>query len=121
MCCITVFPHKQASDHSGSLTILASMYRIFLTSFDGSEIASEDSPMSKSYYFLDLSTTNKERECLVPLENNPEVFSFLPHDLGLSNPLEFYDVYSTDDLELLSLKPSLVHVLLLVVPLYGMQ
>ncbi|KAF5250191.1 hypothetical protein FANTH_4611 [Fusarium anthophilum] len=41
----------------------------------------------------------------IPLENNPEVFTKLIHNLGVSEKLGFYDVYSIDEPELLAMIP----------------
>lgn len=49
-------------------------------------------------------------------ENNPEVMTGLMHKLGLSKSLEFHDVYSIDEPELLAFVPRPVHALLLVFP-----
>jgi len=51
------------------------------------------------------------------LENNPEVMTPLAHKLGLSPSLEFHDVYSLSDPDLLSLIPRPVHALLVILPL----
>jgi ubiquitin carboxyl-terminal hydrolase L3 len=50
-------------------------------------------------------------------ENNPEVMNQLATTLGLSSELQFYDVYSLDELELLSDIPRPVLALLVVIPL----
>lgn len=52
----------------------------------------------------------------VPLECNPEVFTSLIRSLGVSGALEFHDVYSIDDPDLLSFIPRPVYALLLVFP-----
>lgn len=52
----------------------------------------------------------------VPLESNPEVFSDLSHQLGLSNKLGFHDVFSIDELDLLAFIPRPVYALILVFP-----
>ncbi|KAG0652823.1 Ubiquitin carboxyl-terminal hydrolase isozyme L3 [Hyphodiscus hymeniophilus] len=51
------------------------------------------------------------------LENNPEVMTPLAHKLGLSSSLQFYDVYSLTDPDLLSVIPRPVHALLVIIPL----
>ncbi|KAM3459287.1 hypothetical protein MY5147_003471 [Beauveria neobassiana] len=53
---------------------------------------------------------------VIPLENNPEVFTSLLHDLGLSHELGFYDVYSIDDAELLAMIPRPAHALIFITP-----
>ncbi|KAJ9157463.1 Ubiquitin carboxyl-terminal hydrolase [Pleurostoma richardsiae] len=50
------------------------------------------------------------------LENNPEVMSTLAHRLGLSDELEFYDVYSLDEPELLAHIPRPAHAMLVIIP-----
>jgi ubiquitin carboxyl-terminal hydrolase L3 len=49
-------------------------------------------------------------------ENNPEVMSALVHNLGLSKKLEFHDVFSIDDPDLLSFVPRPAYALLLIFP-----
>jgi ubiquitin carboxyl-terminal hydrolase L3 len=56
------------------------------------------------------------KKTFVPLENNPEVFTHLVHDLGVSPALGFYDVYSIDDPDLLATVPRPVHALIFIVP-----
>ena len=56
------------------------------------------------------------KKTFIPLENNPEVFTELVHKLGVSPKLGFYDVYSLDDLDLLSLIPRPVHALIFISP-----
>ncbi|CAN8099085.1 unnamed protein product [Discula destructiva] len=51
------------------------------------------------------------------LENNPEVMNALKKKLGLSDELQFYDVWSLDDPELLSHIPRPAHALLVIIPL----
>ena len=58
----------------------------------------------------------KGKKIFVPLENNPEVFTDLVHRLGVSNHLGFYDVYSIDEPELLSMVPRPVHALIFISP-----
>ncbi|TQV99452.1 hypothetical protein V2A60_004925 [Cordyceps javanica] len=53
---------------------------------------------------------------VIPLENNPEVFTSLLHDLGLSTELGFYDVYSIDDASLLAMIPRPTHALIFITP-----
>ncbi|TKA70432.1 hypothetical protein B0A55_07891 [Friedmanniomyces simplex] len=52
----------------------------------------------------------------IPLENNPAVFTELTHRLGVSPKLAFYDIYSLDDPDLLSLIPKPVHALIFISP-----
>lgn len=56
------------------------------------------------------------RKHFVPLESNPEVFTELSHALGLHEQLEFQDVLSLDDPDLLTFLPRPVHALILVFP-----
>ncbi|PTB67791.1 cysteine proteinase [Trichoderma citrinoviride] len=56
------------------------------------------------------------QKTFIPLENNPEVFTSLVHDLGVSPDLGFYDVYSLDDASLLSLVPRPVLALIFITP-----
>jgi ubiquitin carboxyl-terminal hydrolase L3 len=52
----------------------------------------------------------------IPLESDPELFTELIYDLGASKSLQFQDVYSIDDPELLSSVPKPVHALILILP-----
>lgn len=56
------------------------------------------------------------KKTFIPLENNPEVFTSLIHDLGVSPELGFYDVYSLEDEDLLSLVPRPVFALIFITP-----
>lgn len=56
------------------------------------------------------------QKTFIPLENNPDVFTSLAHDLGVSSDLGFYDVYSLDDPGLLSLVPRPVSALIVTIP-----
>ncbi|KAH6605037.1 hypothetical protein Trco_006744 [Trichoderma cornu-damae] len=56
------------------------------------------------------------QKTFIPLENNPEVFTSLVHDLGVSPDLGFYDVYSLDDAHLLALVPRPVLALIFITP-----
>lgn len=56
------------------------------------------------------------RKVLIPLENNPDVFTSLVHDLGVSPELGFYDVYSLDEPSLLATIPRPVHSLIFITP-----
>ncbi|KAK5110689.1 hypothetical protein LTR85_000750 [Meristemomyces frigidus] len=57
-----------------------------------------------------------EKRYFVPLENNPEVMTSLTHKLGLSPSLQFHDVWSIDDPDLLAFVPRPAYALLLVFP-----
>jgi len=52
-----------------------------------------------------------------PAENNPQVMNALSSKLGLSPTLQFHDVYSLSDPDLLSLIPTPIHALLVILPL----
>ncbi|OAA44289.1 ubiquitin hydrolase L3 [Metarhizium rileyi] len=56
------------------------------------------------------------RKSFIPLENNPEVFTSLVHDLGVSPDLGFYDVYSLDEPSLLSHIPRPVYAMIFIAP-----
>jgi ubiquitin carboxyl-terminal hydrolase L3 len=56
------------------------------------------------------------RKHFVPLESNPEVFTSLIHTLGVSPSLEFQDVLSLDDKDLLDFLPRPAYALILVFP-----
>ncbi|KAF2032865.1 ubiquitin carboxyl-terminal hydrolase, family 1 [Setomelanomma holmii] len=56
------------------------------------------------------------RKHFIPLESNPEVFTELIHQLGVSTTLEFQDVLSLDDPELLAFLPRPAYALILVFP-----
>ncbi|OQO10759.1 hypothetical protein B0A48_04059 [Cryoendolithus antarcticus] len=56
------------------------------------------------------------KKVFIPLENNPEVFTSLIHSLGVSSALEFHDVYSLTDPDLLSFIPRPVHALIFIAP-----
>lgn len=53
---------------------------------------------------------------LTGTENNPEVMTSLLHKLGLSKTLQFHDVFSIDDPDLLAFVPRPAYALLLVFP-----
>ncbi|KZL88335.1 ubiquitin carboxyl-terminal family 1 [Colletotrichum incanum] len=57
---------------------------------------------------------------VIPLENNPEVFTSLIHDLGISPSLGFFDVYSLDEPALLDLvpRPALALIFISPAPMY---
>ncbi|THV01234.1 ubiquitin C-terminal hydrolase L3 [Dendrothele bispora CBS 962.96] len=59
------------------------------------------------------------RKYYIPLESNPEVFTELIHTLGLSPELEFTDVLSLDDPDLINMMPRPVLALILAFPAIG--
>lgn len=59
---------------------------------------------------------SKGKKTFIPLENNPDVFTSLIHDLGVSPKLGFYDIYSLDEPELLALVPKPVHAVIFIAP-----
>lgn len=61
-------------------------------------------------------TTPAGKKVFIPLENNPEVFTSLVHDLGLSPTISFHDVYSIDEPSLLSMVPRPAHALIFITP-----
>ncbi|KAK2025423.1 cysteine proteinase [Colletotrichum zoysiae] len=65
-----------------------------------------------------LSPTGKKT--LIPLENNPDVFTSLVHDLGVSPSLGFFDVYSLDEPALLDAvpRPALALIFIAPAPMY---
>ncbi|KUI66337.1 Ubiquitin carboxyl-terminal hydrolase isozyme L3 [Cytospora mali] len=58
-----------------------------------------------------------EQKWWIILENNPEVMNALKERLGLSDDLQFYDVYSLDEPELLAHIPRPAYALLVIIPL----
>ncbi len=52
----------------------------------------------------------------IPLESNPDVFTQLVHNLGISSKLIFTDVLSLDEPDLLAHVPRPVYALVLVFP-----
>jgi ubiquitin carboxyl-terminal hydrolase L3 len=56
------------------------------------------------------------RKFLAPLENNPQVFTNLAHNLGMESKLAFYDVYSLDEPDLLAMVPRPAHALIFITP-----
>lgn len=56
------------------------------------------------------------QKVFIPLENNPVVMSDLAHKLGLSTDLNFHDVYSLTDKDLLGLVPRPAQALLFIYP-----
>ncbi|KAF2022152.1 ubiquitin carboxyl-terminal hydrolase [Aaosphaeria arxii CBS 175.79] len=63
------------------------------------------------------AVTSDGKKKWIMLENNPEVMNRLATKLGLSSDLEFYDVYSLDDPDLLAIIPRPVLALLVIIPL----
>jgi ubiquitin carboxyl-terminal hydrolase L3 len=61
-------------------------------------------------------STQFYRKHFTPLESNPEIFTSLIHTLGVSPSLEFQDVLSLDDADLLAFLPRPAHALILVFP-----
>ncbi|KAH8721572.1 ubiquitin carboxyl-terminal hydrolase, family 1 [Phaeosphaeriaceae sp. PMI808] len=61
-------------------------------------------------------STDTYNKHFIPLESNPEVFTELIHKLGVSESLEFQDVLSLDDPEVLGFLPQPVYALCLVFP-----
>lgn len=60
---------------------------------------------------------NKDgKKIFVPLENNPQVFTELVRRIGLDDKLEFHDVYSVDDPDLLAFIPRPVVALIFIAP-----
>ncbi|KAK6202402.1 uncharacterized protein RJT21DRAFT_19433 [Scheffersomyces amazonensis] len=58
-----------------------------------------------------------DSKSVIPLESNPAIFSELGHTIGLSPVLEFHDVYSLTEPDLLALLPNPVYALILLFPL----
>ncbi|KAK5135310.1 hypothetical protein LTR08_005414 [Meristemomyces frigidus] len=63
-----------------------------------------------------IAPTPAARKHFIPLECNPEVMTALLRKLGLSPALQFHDVFSIDDPDLLAFVPRPAHALLLVFP-----
>lgn len=61
-------------------------------------------------------TSPEGQKVFIPLENNPDVFTSLVHDLGVSSELGFYDVYSLDEPSLLAMVPRPAHSLIFITP-----
>lgn len=63
-----------------------------------------------------MTSTQRHRKHFIPLESNPDVFTELIHELGLSKSVSFQDVLSLDDPELLAFLPRPAYALVLVFP-----
>lgn len=57
-----------------------------------------------------------QRKTFIPLENNPAVMTTLAHKLGMSEELEFQDVYTLTESDLLAFIPRPARALLFVYP-----
>lgn len=70
---------------------------------------------SEGVYF-----TPEGKKVFIPLENNPDVFTSLVHDLGVSPKLGFFDVYGLDEPALLDLvpRPALALIFISPAPMY---
>ncbi|KAK7468360.1 ubiquitinyl hydrolase 1 [Stygiomarasmius scandens] len=62
---------------------------------------------------------SERRKHYIPLESNPEVFTQLIHTLGVSSALEFTDVLSLDEPDLIAMMPRPVLALTLAFPAPG--
>ncbi|CAI5757479.1 unnamed protein product [Candida verbasci] len=58
-----------------------------------------------------------DSKSVIPLESNPTIFTDLAHKLGVSPILQFHDVYSLTDHELLSFLPQPIYAIILLFPL----
>ncbi|KAG5417683.1 YUH1 [Candida metapsilosis] len=58
-----------------------------------------------------------DSKSVIPLESNPSIFTELSYKLGLSPILQFHDVYSLTDPELLSFLPQPIFGIILLFPL----
>ncbi|KAK7676120.1 hypothetical protein QCA50_020933 [Cerrena zonata] len=56
---------------------------------------------------------------VIPLESNPEIFNGLSEKLGLSPVLQFQDVYSITEPELLAFLPQPIYALIMLFPITG--
>lgn len=54
---------------------------------------------------------------VIPLESNPDIFNELSYKLGLSPVLQFHDLYSLTDPDLLSFIPQPVYAIIMLFPL----
>lgn len=58
-----------------------------------------------------------DSKLVIPLESNPQIFSDLAHKLGLSPLLQFHDVYSLTDPDLIAFLPQPISGIILLFPL----
>lgn len=56
-------------------------------------------------------------DAVIPLESNPEIFTEFASKLGLSPLLNFTDIYSLDDPDLISFIPRPIHAIILLFPI----
>lgn len=61
--------------------------------------------------------TKNDSKRVIPLESNPAVFTDLAYNLGLTPVLEFHDVYSLTDKDLLNFLPNPLYAVILLFPL----
>ncbi|RCK56560.1 Ubiquitin carboxyl-terminal hydrolase YUH1 [Candida viswanathii] len=61
--------------------------------------------------------TKNDSKSVIPLESNPAIFTDLAYNLGLTPVLEFHDVYSLTDQDLLGFLPSPIYAVILLFPL----
>lgn len=57
--------------------------------------------------------TKNDSKRVIPLESNPAVFTDLAYNLGLTPVLEFHDVYSLTDKDLLNFLPNPLYAVIL--------
>ncbi|QRG37989.1 hypothetical protein FDK38_002378 [Candidozyma auris] len=77
---------------------------------ESSALASEQTSTTATFLMPD-------SKCVIPLESNPEIFNSLAHKIGLSPVLEFNDVFSITDPQLLAFLPQPVMALVMLFPL----
>ncbi|CAK9436001.1 uncharacterized protein LODBEIA_P05820 [Lodderomyces beijingensis] len=58
-----------------------------------------------------------DSKSVIPLESNPQIFTDLAHKLGLSPILQFHDVYSLTDPDLVAFLPQPIFGIILLFPL----
>ncbi|EGW30853.1 uncharacterized protein SPAPADRAFT_62754, partial [Spathaspora passalidarum NRRL Y-27907] len=58
-----------------------------------------------------------DSKSVIPLESNPSIFTDLSYNLGLSPLLQFHDVYSLVDQDLLAFLPQPIYGIILLFPL----
>lgn len=54
---------------------------------------------------------------VIPLESNPEIFNALSYKLGLSPVLQFHDVYSITDADMLAFLPQPIYAVIMLFPI----